>query len=35
VWTGLADPPGDLADFAEFGNAVVHSERIASLLKTA
>ena len=23
MWTGLADPPGDLAAFAELGNAVL------------
>jgi carbonic anhydrase len=33
VWTGLADPPCDLAAFIEFGNAVIHSGRITSLLK--
>jgi len=33
AWTGLADPPSDLADFVEFGNAVVRSARISSLLK--
>ena len=33
AWTGLADPPGDPAAFAEFGNAVIHSDRIMSLLK--
>jgi carbonic anhydrase len=32
-WTGLADPPNDLAAFAELGNAVVRSDRIASLLR--
>lgn len=32
-WTGLADPPGDPAAFAEFGKAVIHSDRIMSLLK--
>ena len=35
VWTGLADPPSDLADFVEFGNAVIRSDRIALLLKSA
>jgi carbonic anhydrase len=33
AWTGLADPPGDPAAFAEFGKAVIHSDRIMSLLK--
>ena len=33
MWTGLADPPNDLAAFAELGNAVIHSNRITSLLK--
>lgn len=33
AWTGLADPPSDLASFVEFGSAVIHSERITSLLK--
>jgi carbonic anhydrase len=32
TWTGLADPPGDLTAFVEFGNAVIHSDRISSLL---
>jgi carbonic anhydrase len=35
VWTvqgGLADPPRDPAEFAEFGGAVLRSDRIASLL---
>ena len=32
MWTGLADPPIDLAAFAELGNAVIHSNRITSLL---
>jgi len=31
--TGLADPPGEFADFVEFGNAVIGSERISSLLR--
>lgn len=31
---GLADPPGDATQFAEFGDAVVRSQRIASLLTT-
>jgi len=34
IWTGLADPPSGLADFIEFGNAVIHSDRITSLLKS-
>ena len=34
VWTGLADAPSDQADFVELGNAILHSDRIASLLKT-
>ena len=33
AWTGLADPPSDLADFVKFGNDVVQSTRIRSLLK--
>jgi carbonic anhydrase len=33
MWTGLADPPSDPAAFAELGNAVIHSDRITSLLK--
>ena len=32
--TGLASPPRDLAEFADFGDAVVQSERIASYLKS-
>jgi len=32
--TGLASPPRDPAGFAEFGDAVVQSERIASYLKS-
>jgi carbonic anhydrase len=32
-WTGLADPPSDPADFIKFGNDVVQSPRIRSLLK--
>ena len=32
--TGLADPPRDLADFVEFGNAVIQSDRITSLLNS-
>jgi carbonic anhydrase len=35
MWTGLADPPTDLESFAELGNAVLHSNRISSILKTA
>jgi carbonic anhydrase len=31
-WTGLADPPDDLASFVEFGNAIVHSDQITSIL---
>ncbi|MGA7786615.1 MAG: carbonic anhydrase [Xanthobacteraceae bacterium] len=34
MWTGLADPPRDLAAFAELGNAVIHSNRITSLLES-
>lgn len=34
-WNGLADPPRDIADFVELGNAVIRSERIASLLSVA
>ena len=33
-WTGLADPPSDSAAFVEFGNAVIHSDRITSLLNS-
>ncbi len=33
-WSGLADPPSDRASFVDLGNAVVQSERIASLLKS-
>jgi carbonic anhydrase len=33
AWTGLADPPSDLADFTKLGNDVVQSARIRSLLK--
>jgi carbonic anhydrase len=33
TWTGLADPPSDLASFVEFGNTVINSDRITSLLK--
>ncbi len=33
LWTGLADPPSKHADFVELGNAVLHSDRITSLLK--
>ena len=29
AWTGLADPPSDFKDYA---NAVIHSDRIKSLL---
>jgi carbonic anhydrase len=32
--TGLAAPPRDLAGFVEFGNSIVQSERIASLIKS-
>ena len=32
--TGLADPPNDLAAFLELGDDIVHSDRIASILKT-
>jgi carbonic anhydrase len=35
MWTGLADPPTDLESFAELGNAVLRSNRISSILKTA
>jgi carbonic anhydrase len=34
-WNGLADPPRDIADFVELGNAVIRSARIASLLSLA
>ena len=34
VWTALADPPSNLADFVEFGSTVIHSERITSLLRS-
>jgi carbonic anhydrase len=30
--TGLAEPPADLASFFEFGDAIVRSDRISSLL---
>ena len=33
MWTGLADPPADIESFAELGNAVLHSDRISSILK--
>jgi carbonic anhydrase len=33
-WSGLADPPTDRASFVDLGNAVVQSERIASLLES-
>ncbi len=33
VWTGLADPPNDPADFIKLGNDVIQSARIRSLLK--
>jgi carbonic anhydrase len=33
MWTGLADPPSDLAAFAKLGNAVIQSNRITSLLE--
>jgi carbonic anhydrase len=33
AWTGLADPPINLADFIKLGNDVVQSARIRSLLK--
>ena len=33
-WTRLADPPSDPAAFVEFGNAVIHSDRITSLLNS-
>jgi carbonic anhydrase len=33
AWAGLADPPSDPADFIAFGNDVVQSARIRSLLK--
>ena len=32
TFTGLADPPGNFADFVEFGDAVIRSDRISSLL---
>ena len=34
AWTGLADPPSDLASFGEFGDSVARSDRIASILKS-
>jgi carbonic anhydrase len=34
AWTGLADPPTDLAAFTEFGNSVIRSDRITSILKS-
>jgi len=34
MWTGLADPPVDLAAFVELGDDIVHSERITSILKS-
>jgi carbonic anhydrase len=33
--TGLAEPPTDLASFVDLGEAIVRSDRIASLLKPA
>jgi carbonic anhydrase len=33
LWTGLADPPSDLAAFVALGDDIIHSERIKSLLK--
>jgi carbonic anhydrase len=33
LWTGLANPPSDLAAFVELGNTVIQSDRITSLLK--
>ena len=33
MWSGLADPPIDPESFAELGNAVLHSNRISSILK--
>ncbi len=33
MWTGLADPPVDPEGFTELGNAVLHSNRISSILK--
>lgn len=32
-WSALADPPSDRAAFVELGDAVLHSDRITSLLK--
>lgn len=32
MWTGLADPPIDPESFTELGNAVLHSDRILSML---
>jgi carbonic anhydrase len=32
IWTGLADPPSDLAAFVELGDDIAQSERIVSLL---
>ena len=34
VWTGLANPPMIQADFDELGIVLLHSDRIASLLKS-
>ena len=34
AWTGLADPPSDLASFGEFADSIARSERIASILKS-
>ena len=33
IWTGLADPPKDVAAFVKLGDTVIHSNRITSLLK--
>jgi carbonic anhydrase len=33
MWTGLADPPSDLVAFVELGDDIVHSDRIAAILK--
>jgi carbonic anhydrase len=34
MWTGLADPPGDLSAFVELGDDIIHSERIISILNS-
>jgi carbonic anhydrase len=34
MWTGLADPPSDLAAFVALGDDIIHSERITSILNS-